>query len=72
MNPSSMSLSCGEITKVRSLCTKREVIFSRNSNDMGFCDRDYHKIKVKKDAVHFRRKYGTMSFAKRKAIKKIV
>ena len=40
---SSMSLSCEEITKVRSFCTKFEVIFLRNSNDMGFCDRIYHK-----------------------------
>ena len=38
VNPSSMSLSREEMTKVRSLCTKYEVIFSRNSNDMGFCE----------------------------------
>ena len=61
-----MSLSCEEMTKVRSLCRKYEVIFSRNSNDMGFCDRIYHKIKLKKDAVPFRRTYGSMSFEKKK------
>ena len=66
VNSSSMSLSCEEMTKVRSLCTKYEVIFSRNSNDMGFCDRIYHKIKFKKDAVPFRRTYGSMSFEKKK------
>ena len=42
VNSSSMSLYCGEMTKVRSLCTKYEVIFSQNSNDMGFCERIYH------------------------------
>ena len=56
LNSSSLSLSCEEATEVRSLCTKFEVIFSRNSNDTGFCDRIYHKIKLKKDAVPFRRK----------------
>ena len=72
VNSSSMSLSCEKMTKVRSHCTKYEVIFSRKSNDMGFFDRIYHKIKLKKDAVPFRRTYGRMSFEKRNAIKKIV
>ena len=72
VNSSSMSLSCEEMTKVRSLCTKYEVIFLRNSNDMGFCDRIYHRIKLKKDAVPLRNTYGSMSFEKRKATKKIV
>ena len=72
MNSSSMSLSCEETTKVRSFCTKYEVIFSRNSNDRGFCDRIYHKIKLKKDVVPFRRTYGSMSIEKRKAMKKPV
>ena len=72
MNASSMSLSCEETTKVRSLCTKYEVIFSRNSIDMGLRDQIYHKIKLKNDAVPFRRTYGSMSFEKRKAMKKIV
>ena len=72
MNSSSMSLSCKEMTIVRSLCTKYEVLSSRNSNDMGFCDRINHKIKFKMDAVPFRRTYGIMSFAKRKTMNKIV
>ena len=72
VNSSSMSLSCEEMSKLRSLCTKYEMIFSRNSIDMGFCDRIYHKIKLKSDAVPFRRTYGSMSFEKRKAMKKIV
>ena len=72
VNSSSKSLSCEEMTKVRSLCTTYEVIYSRNSNDMGFCDRIYHKIKLKMDAVPFRRTFGGMSFEKRNAMKKIV
>ena len=43
VNSSSMSLSCEEMTKVTSFCTKYEVIFSRNSNDMGFRDRINYK-----------------------------
>ena len=39
---------------------------------MGFYDQSYHKIKLKKDAVPFRRTYGSMSFEKKKAMKKIV
>ena len=39
LNASSMSLSCEEMTEVGSLCTKYEGIFSRNSHEMGFCDR---------------------------------
>ena len=60
------------MTKVRSFCTKHEVIFSRNSIDMRFCERIYRKITLKKDAVPFRRTYGSMSFEKRKAMKKVV
>ena len=37
---------------------------------MGFCDRIYHKIKLKKDALPFRRTYGSMNFEKSKAKKK--
>ena len=68
----SMSLSCEEMTKVRSLCTEYEVIFLQNSNDMAFCDRIYHKIKLKKDAVPFRRAYGSMCLQKSKAMKKML
>ena len=60
------------MAEVRSLCTEFETMFSRNSNDMGFCDRIHYKIKLKKDAAPFRRTYGSMSFGKRKAMKKIV
>ena len=38
VNESSMSLSCEENPRMSSLCTKYEVTFWRNSNDMGFCD----------------------------------
>ena len=64
-----MSLPCEEMTKMSRLYTKYEVIFPQNSNDMWCCD---HKIKFKKDAVPFRRTYGSMSFEKIKAMKKIV
>ena len=47
-------------------------VFSRNSNDLGFCDKIKHKIILEKDAKPFRRAYASMSFEKRKAIKKIV
>ena len=72
VNTSSMNLTCDEMAKVRPLCMKFETIFSPNSNDMGFCNRIHHKIKLKKDAASFRRTYGSMSFEKRKAMKQIV
>ena len=59
VNAGSMSFSCEEKTKVRPLCTKYET-FSRNSNDMEVCDRIHHKRNLKKDAVPFRRTYGSM------------
>ena len=70
VSSSSMSLSCEELTQVRSLCTKYELIFSRSSNDLEYCDQIYHETKLKKDVVLFRGTYGSMSFEKRKAIKK--
>ena len=66
VNASSMVLYCEEKTKVRSICTKNEVIFSQNSIDVGFCNQIYHKIKLKKDAVPFRRTYGSMRFGKKR------
>ena len=72
VNTISMNLTCDEITKVRSICSKFESIFLRNSNDIGFCNRTHHKTKLKKDAAPFRRTYGSMSFEKRKAMKEIV
>ena len=72
VNTSSMNLTCDEMAKVRSLCTKFETIFSRNSNDMGNCNRIHQKNKLKKDAALFRRTYVSMSFEKRKTTKKTV
>ena len=43
VNASSMILSCEEMTKMRSICTKHEIIFSRSSEDMGFVDQTYHR-----------------------------
>ena len=42
MNARSMSFPCKELTKVRSLCSKYEIIFSQSWNDMGFCDQNQH------------------------------
>ena len=70
VNTSSINLTCDEMAKVRSVCTKFETIFLRNSNDMGFCDQIHQKIKLKKDAAPFKRTYGSMSFEKPKAMKK--
>ena len=39
---------------------------------MGFADQIYHKTKLKKDAVPFRRTYGSMSSEKIKAMEKNV
>ena len=39
---------------------------------MGFCDRTHHKINLKKDRAPYRRTYGSLSFEKQKAMKKIV
>ena len=52
MNASSLILSCEKMTKMRSLCTKYEIILSQNSYDMGFFDRIYHKLKLKKMPCH--------------------
>ena len=49
--------------KVLKLFMRHQQVFSRNSNDLGYCD---------KDAQPFRRSYCSMSFDKRKAITKIV
>ena len=73
VNTSSMNLTCDEMAKVKQyFCTKSETIFLRNSNDMGFCDQIHHKFNLKKDAAPFRRTYGSLSFEKREAMKKIV
>ena len=61
VNSSSMSLSCEEMAKVRSLCTKYEVIFSPNSNEMGFCNPIYYEKKLKEDGLQIRGTYSSMS-----------
>ena len=68
----STALSADQLQEVKKLCNKYESIFSRHSNDLGFCDRIKHTIKLKDDHKPFRRAYGNMSFEKRKAMKKLV
>ena len=58
--------------QVVAMFMRHNQVFSRNSNDLGFFDKIKHKIKLEKDAKQFRRAYGSMSFEKRKAIKKIL
>ena len=58
--------------KVQELFMRHKQVFSRNSNDLGYCDKIKHQIKLNKDAQPFRRSYCSMSFDKRKAMKKIV
>ena len=65
-------LSRNQSDQVVAMFMRHNQVFSRNSNDLGFCDKIKHKIKLQKDAKPFRRAYGSMSFEKRKAIKKIV
>ena len=57
--------------KVQELFTRHQQVFSRNSNDLGFCDKIKHQIKLNKDAQPFRRSYFSMSFDKGKVIKKL-
>ena len=52
---------------MKSLCTKFEVILSQKSNNMGFCAQIYHKIKLKTDAVPFRRTYFSMRIEENKS-----
>ena len=58
--------------KVHEMFTRHQQVFSRNSNDLRYCDKTKHQIKLNKDAQPFRRNYCSMSFDKRKAMKKIV
>ena len=58
--------------KVQELFTRHQQVFSRNSNDLEYCDKTKQQIKLNKDAQPFRRSYCSMSFDKRKAMKKIV
>ena len=65
-------LSDQQEVKVQELFTRHLQVFSRNSNDLGYCDKIKHQIKLNKDAQPFRKSYCSMSFDKRKAMKKIV
>ena len=52
VNASSMSLSGEKMTKMRSLCLKYEIIIPQNSKDLGFRDRIYHKLMLKRTICH--------------------
>ena len=72
-----VNINCVHLTRyqldaVKRLCQKYEKFFSKNSNDLGFNNQIEHQIKLKPNAQPFRRAYGSMSFDKRKAMKKIV
>ena len=58
--------------KVHELFTRHQQVFSRNSNDLGYCDKIKHQIKLNKDPQPFGRSYFSISVDKRKAMKKIV
>ena len=58
--------------KVQELFMRHQQVFSRNSNDLGYCYKSKHQIKLNKDAQPFRRSYCSLSFDKQKALKKIV
>ena len=64
-------LSRNQFSQVVAMFKRHNQVFSRNSNDLGFCDKIKHKIKLEKDAKPFGRDYGSMSFENRKAIKKV-
>ena len=57
--------------KVQELFMRHQQVFSQNSNDLRYCDKK-DQIKLNKDVLPFRRSYCSMSFDKRKAMKKIV
>ena len=56
--------------KVQELFTRHQQVFSRHSNDLGYCDKIKHQIKLNKDAQPFRRSYCSMSFDKKKSNEK--
>ena len=57
--------------KVQELFTRHQQVFSRNSNDLGYCDKFKHQIKLNKDAEPFRRIYCSMTLIKEKQRKKL-
>ena len=48
--------------KVQELFMRHQQVFTRNSNDFGYCDKIKRQIKLNKDAQPFRRIYCSMSF----------
>ena len=64
-------LSRYQSNQVVAMFIRHNQVFSRNSNDFGFCDKIKLKIKLEKEAKPFRRAYRSMSFEKWKAIKKV-
>ena len=58
--------------KAQEFFVRHQQVFSRNSTDLGYCDKIKHQIKLNKEAQPFRRSYCSMSFDKRKAMKKFV
>ena len=58
--------------RVEQLFIRHSQVFSRNSNDLRFCDKVEHKITLTENAQPLRCAYGSMSFDKRKAMKKRV
>ena len=57
--------------KVEELFMRHQQVFSRNSNDLGYCNKIKHQFKLSIDSQPFRRSYCSTSFDKRKAIKKL-
>ena len=56
--------------KLQELFLRHQQVFSRNSNDLEYCHKNKHQIKLSKDAQPFGRSSCSMSFDKRKATKK--
>ena len=52
--------------------TRHQQVFSRLSNDLGYCEKIKHQIKINKDAKAFRGSYCSMGSDKRNAMKRIV
>ena len=58
------------MTKVRSLCTKDEITFSRSSNDMGFLT-EFFILKIKTDAAPFSLTCGSTRFEYKQSEKNV-
>ena len=57
--------------KLQVLFMKHPQVFSRNKNDLGYCDKIKQQIKLNKDAQPLRNNYCCMSFDGKTAIKKL-